>query len=176
MAAQAIKLRISTPTEPIPPGRGFYQLEEDSLYVQIGLFSMDRRFFSYLESTNTRLDFDREGRLIFIEVDLPRRQWPLDHRLTRPVVAEAADIRWLDFRRAISDPSLAANTNRTTLALRFDAAAPTQNYYLSESVILQANNRHELCAILIDDIADDLAGHEIAAFRKDCRADAFHSC
>ena len=89
MAAQAIKLRISTPTEPIPPGRGFYQLEEDSLYVQIGLFSRDRRFFSYLESKNTRLDFDREGRLIFIEVDLPRRQWPVDLQLTRPVVAEA---------------------------------------------------------------------------------------
>ncbi len=33
---ESIALKIDTPTGEITPGRGFYQLEEDALYVQVG--------------------------------------------------------------------------------------------------------------------------------------------
>ena len=169
MAINTAKLRISTPTEPIPPGRGFYQLEEESLYVQVGIFTRNRRFFSYLQSDEVSLDFDREGRLIFIEVAVPRRSWQVTPRLQKPSRAEIADIRWLDFRESIATPSLQTPADRSALRLRFSNRTPTQNYFLAESVILQVCENNLLGAIWVDDIVDDMAGREIASFRKNCR-------
>jgi hypothetical protein len=166
MPLDRLKLRISTLTEPILPGQGFYQLEEDTLYVQIGSFSKQRRFFSYLESENVRLDLDREGRLIFVEVSVPRRLWKIDSSLKPPSVVEPADIRWLDFRERVIDPVLLTDPERQCLVLRFTNEASPRNYFLAEKVIAQVNDRHELSAIWIIEIIDDLAGQRIGAFRK----------
>jgi hypothetical protein len=172
MAVRAPKVRISTPTEPILPGRGFYQLEEDALYVQIGPFLGNRRFFSYLESEKVNLHFDREGRLIFIEVDEARRRWPVSEEAKPPRVVEPADIRWLDFRSGMDQPQLLTNKRRTILKLEFGTCPQPKNFYLAEDVIAQFNDDNELCAIWISDIVDDLAGQEIAAFRKKLRKTA----
>jgi hypothetical protein len=169
MTVQSLKLRIMPPTGPIGPGRGFYQLEEDSLYVQIGPFGPARRFFSYLESDHVHLDFDRDGSLIFMEVDLPRRQWRTDESLEQPHRAEAADIHWLNFRDTISEPEILANPNRTAALIRFSDKPALCGYYLAESVILYVGPESEPVSIWVGDIVDDLAGLEIAAFRKDVR-------
>ncbi|MCK4460719.1 MAG: hypothetical protein KAW46_02890 [candidate division Zixibacteria bacterium] len=166
MTIQSARLRISTPTEPIAPGRGFYQLEEDALYVQIGAFAPQHRFFSYLESEFVSLQFDRNARLIFIEVTLPRRGWKVDNELIMPSMAELADIRWLDFREAISEPQLTTNKTQTRLHLQFTHNSPWRSFHISDNVILQTDDNDHLAAIWIDDIEDDLAGQEIAAFRK----------
>ena len=169
MAVQAPRVRISTPTEPILPGRGFYQLEEDSLYVQVGPFLGNRRFFSYLEAENVNLHFDREGRLIFIEVNEPRRRWPVKKAIRPPAVVEPADIRWLDFRSGLKQPQFSTDRRRTILKIQFESCAELRNFYIAEHVIAQISQSNELCAIWIDDIVDDLAGQEIAAFRRQLR-------
>ncbi len=165
----ALKVRISTPTEPILPGRGFYQLEEDSLYVQIGPFSKKRRFFSYLESDSVRFDIDRQGRLIFIEVVVARRHWRVEPGIFPPTVVEAADIRWLNFRATVGDPGLVSVGNRAVLLLRYSSATELRNYYLAESVVAQVDENNKLAAIWITDIGDDRGGQKIAAFRKKLR-------
>ncbi len=169
MAVQAPKVRISTPTEPILPGRGFYQLEEDSLYVQVGPFLGNRRFFSYLEAESVNLHFDREGRLIFIEVNEPRRRWPARADARPPTVVEPADIRWLDFRSELTQPQLRTDNRRAVLEIKFESCSEMRNFYIAEHVIAQISDANELCAIWIDEIIDDLAGQEIAAFRKQLR-------
>ncbi len=171
MALKALKLRISAPSEPILPGRGFYQLEEDSLYVQIGPFSKARRFFSYLESENSRFDLDREGRLIFIEVAVARRHWKIDTDMKLPTVVEPADIRWLDFREKVKNPALLTTAERTCIQLRFSNETPLRNYYLAETVIAQVNSDDMLAALWATDIVDDLAGQQIKAFRKKLRGE-----
>jgi len=166
MALHAATIRISSPTEPIVPGRGFYQLEEDALYVQIGPWTGERRFFSWLESDPVRLDFDRYGRLVFIEVTQPRRQWTVDESCRKPGVAEMADLRWLDFRQQIDPPVLICNKRKTCLQLRFGEVNPARDYYLADHVILQTDSDNRPAALWIDDIIDDLAGQELSAFRK----------
>lgn len=74
MAIESIKVRVSTPTEHLLLGRGFYQVDDGTLFVQIGPFQHSRHFFSYLESESVRIDIDCEGRPIFIEVGLPRQR------------------------------------------------------------------------------------------------------
>ncbi len=169
MSDKLPRLRISTPTGPIPSGRGFYQLEEETLYVQIGVFSDSRPYFSYLASTHVRFEIDRHGRLIFIEYSIPRRRWNVDPNLTAPAIIEAADIRWLQFREQITEPDVKTNTTRTNLALCFDDSRPLYNYYLGDAVLVQVNERDRLAAIWILDIVDDLAGQQIGAFRKNTR-------
>jgi hypothetical protein len=169
VTAKPLKLRISTPTEPIVPGRGFYQLEEESLYVQIGPFDQRRKYFSALESPTTRLEFDRNGRLIFIELLVPRRQWTVDDSITPPKIVEPADIRWLDFRQAIADPVIATVPDRSQVRFVFRPDGSPRNFYLAESVIAQVTSDDALSSLWVVDIVDDLAGEEISAFRKAMR-------
>ena len=162
----SLKLRISPPTGDLLPGRGFYQLEEDSLYVQIAPFSNSYRFFSYLESEHVRFDLDREGRLLFIEVNCPRRHWRVVEDMSCPSHPHEADIRWLNFRCQMTNPELFTNQSRTALILRFAPAAETRTYRLAESVLLETCSDSTLAAVWITDIVDDLAGQCIAAYRR----------
>lgn len=170
MTIGSISLNISTPTEPLAPGRGFYQLEEESLFVQVGRFASRRKFFSYLDTEGIHLDFDRQGRLIFAEIGTSRRHWPVEPSLTAPGVIEVADVRWLNFRDSVPAPRLSANERKTVLKVAFRESADSLYYYLAQSVIAQTDPDHQLTAIWITDIVDDIAGQEIGSFRKDTRA------
>lgn len=171
MPVDCIQLRISTPTEPPVPGRGFYQLEEDALYVPVGPFGVDRHFYSFLESPPVRLEFDRSGRLIFIEIRTPRRQWPTEPAFDAPERVETADVRWLEFRDEFEPPELTADSTRNRLVLRFGERIVDRCYYIADGVVAGVDQTECLAAIWISGITDDLAGREIAAFRKDQRAD-----
>jgi hypothetical protein len=165
LTLSAIHLKIEAPTGEVTPGRGFYQLEEDSLYVQVGGFGRGHAFFSYLESDRIRFDIDKSGRLILIEVTLPRRQWTVDPHLAAPTIAEPADIRWLDFRERIPDPELITDPRRTSLLVRFSPHAAPNWYHLAEHVFLRADQDNRLAAVMVTGIEDDLAGQQIAAYR-----------
>lgn len=170
MAEPGIRLRISAPTDLFLQGRGFYQLEEDSLYLQLQSPSTDSRFFSYLESDIMRIDLDRSGRMLFLELNAGRHTWPVDERLKLPNSIGYADIRWLDFRRQIPAPSLSTTSDRATLTITFESSPAARSFHLSSSVIIQTTTEDCLHSIIITDIVDDLAGQEIAAFRKELAA------
>jgi len=165
MTLKAIKLKIQTPAGPVLPGRGFYQLEEDALYVQIAPFSREFRFFSFLESKHVHFDLDKEGRLLFFELTLPRRRWLVDDNFTFPEKTEPADVRWLDFRDTFENPQITTNFRKTAVKLLFSKERPQYNYLLGDEVILQTGDQDNLIALYVNDIIDDIAGQEIAAFR-----------
>ena len=169
MSLDSITLKISTPTEQLAPGRGFYQLEEDILYVQIGTFSSERKFYSFIESESLRLDIDKSGHLIFLEYKIPRRQWKVDENFILPTDLQPADLRWTDFRERVNDPFVKTNKNKTGICLRFGKYSPEFSFYLADFVFLQTDKSNHLAAIWVDDITDDIAGREIAAFRKKVR-------
>jgi hypothetical protein len=169
MARLLPKLRITPPTGPLVPGRGFYQLEESSLYVQIGPFLPDNPFFSYLESERVRFDIDKSGRLLFVEIDAGRNSWKVDSKLALPSFSRQADIRWLDFRSEIPDPVIWANQDRTSLHLRFPDAVPHDSFEIAESVVLEVTEDQHLAGLYVADVIDDLAGQEIARFRSELR-------
>ena len=166
MALKAIRLKIEAPTGEVAPGRGFYQLEEDSLYVQIGVFGSGRSFFNYLESDGVRFDINKFGRLTLIEVPVARRHWAVDSNLAIPTIAEPADVRWLDFRTPISEPELITSPRRDRLLVRFSPNGAPNWYRLADSVFLKADRNNHLSAVMVTAIEDDLAGQQIAAFRR----------
>ncbi|MBN2226362.1 MAG: hypothetical protein JW763_03260 [candidate division Zixibacteria bacterium] len=166
MPVTAIKLNIKIPTASVPPGRGFYQLEEETLYLPVEYPGEQCRFFSYLESDPVSFQLDRDGRLIFIEITLPRRRWRIKPNLVPPETAESADIRFLDFRDRFTEPAVLCNEKKDFLLVRFSRGAATHNYYLAQNLIAQVTENHQLTALWVFDIVDDLAGREIAAWRK----------
>jgi hypothetical protein len=166
-----INLKIESPAGPIPSGRGFYQLDEEILFVQIGLFLNKRKFYSYLESENLLLDIDRNGRLIFIELDLTRRRWIVYKKLTVPKIVEPADIRWYNFRDKISSPKIITNSKNDILKMEFSGNSKPLYYHLADKIIVETTESKNLTAIWIVDIIDDFAGNEIGEFRKKKRLD-----
>ncbi len=166
----SVKLRVSAPIECAPLGRGFYQREEELLYVPIGHSPDHVRFFSQLESPSVRLDIDREGRLIFIEIAVPRQRWQVDQDFSGPITATPADIRWLDFRSDMRPPEITTDTSRTQLCLGFSSEAPTHNFLLANTVMVQVTDMNTLGRLWITDIADDSAGRRLAAFRRSLKA------
>ena len=147
-------------------GRGFYQVDDGTLFVQIGPFQHSRHFFSYLESESVRIDIDCEGRPIFIEVGLPRQRWQLFPGFQMPPAVEAVDLRFTDFRKTIGQPTLLASPDRSSLLIRFNRSTRSRCYHLADSVIAQVSDDGELMAIWVMDIVDDFAGQQLAAFRK----------
>lgn len=164
-----INLKIEPPAGPIPSGRGFYQMDEEILFVQIGLYLNSRKFYSYLESENLLLDIDRNGRLIFIELDLPRRRWIIKKELKAPRIIEPADIKWYNFRNKINPPKIITNIKKNMLKLEFSDNTNPLFYHLADKVILETNEEKFLSAIWILDIIEDFGGREIGAYRKSNR-------
>jgi len=159
-------LKVSPPTGPVKPGRGFYQLEEDALYVAVAGYPDPAKFFSYLESDTVRFDLDTKARLMTLEVTLPRRQWPVDRVMTYPMRATPADIRWIDFRQMMTEPKLFTDQKRLNLMIRFSENKPAASHYLADKLFCQIDADQQLIAIWVTDIIDDLAGQELSAFRK----------
>lgn len=172
MTPKAVKLRISPPVgSHITPGRGFYQIEEDSLYVQVGIFKTGQRYFSHLESEYVHLEFDGSGQLIFIEVTLPRRRWSVNAKLIHPAEANMADVRWLNFRETISEPNITSNKSGTIVRLLFSSEKAENSFRIAENIYINTSVNKELISLWITEIIDDKAGLELAAFRHSCNHD-----
>ncbi|PWB75442.1 hypothetical protein C3F09_02285 [candidate division GN15 bacterium] len=166
-----LAVRISTPARESFLSRGFYQLEESSLYVPIGAGDRRRNYFSSLESEHVRFDIDRTGRLMFIEVIAARSTWVVSDNFELPVWAQPADIRFLGFRTSIPDPRILTDETRQRLLLRFSSATPEQYVSLADNVILTVDGRGAITSVIVNDIVDDLAGREIARFRAGLRTE-----
>lgn len=164
--SSSLKVSITTPIQPIPYGCGFYQSEEEVLYVQLGGIFGSQRFFSFIDSPISRFDLDRQGRLLFFELAVPKRKWQIVEEIIIPEKVEPADIRWLNFRKKINEPKLFTDKNHSKLIIKLSDELPEKNYYLSHSIILQVSKTNRASSILITEIVDDIAGQKIAEFRR----------
>ncbi len=166
MPSSKIQLRIDTPTGPVKSGRGFYQLDEESLFVQIGLFTEKKHFFNYLENDFVLFDLDRTGQLIFIEVYKAKRHWITDDSLNLPANAETADIRWLNFREKLPDALIKTDKNSKIIKLEFQENNIPLYFIVSESVIVETDYSHTLTAVWITSYEEDAGGQHIKRFRR----------
>ena len=164
--SSSLKVSVATPIQPIPYGCGFYQTEEEALYIQLGGIFGSQRFFSFIDSSISRFDLDRQGRLLFFELACPKRRWQVVEEIMMPEVVEPADIRWLNFRKKIKEPELFTDKNHSKLLIKLSDEEPVNNYYLSHSIILQVSKNNLATRILINEIIDDTAGKKIAEFRR----------
>lgn len=169
MTDNPLLVRVDAPIGELPPGRGFYQVEEDSLYVQVGPADLSRKPFSYLENKLLRLDVDRIGRLMLIEVSLSERQWKVVDSVSPPRIAEPADIRWLGFRANLPEPQIKTNAARDHLLIEFNGSSSFNWYTVAESVFVQVDASNVVTAILVSGIVRDMAGQSIARFRQAIR-------
>jgi hypothetical protein len=167
MSVTTINVHVNTPSVTIPCGRGFYQLEEEELYLPIIHESRQKaKFFSYLESEYVSLQFDRDGRLIFVEITLPRRRWKERAGFEMPREARTADIRFLDFRNSLPPSKIFCDHTRQSLMLQFARVSNGPLYYLAENLFALLDDQNHLATIYATDITDDIAGREIAFWRK----------
>ena len=160
------KLLIKTPAEETLFSQGFYQVEEDSLYVPL---YPSGRFFSYLDSPQVSLQTDNSGRLIFIQIHLPRSQWKVRDHLEFPAAPVSADIRLVEFRGNLPPAVIERSPDGTTVRVGFGDPAKALSYQIAESLVCDVTTDARLAAIWIGLIQDDRAAEKMAAWRKELR-------
>jgi len=163
-----IKVSVKPPPQPPPVCRGFYQVEEDSLYIAL---YPDGDFFSFLDSPTIKIDIDRQGSLLFIHILTPRRNWKRRRRLHPPVGLEWADIRFRAFREKIPEVKLETDSKISWLHIIFYDHAETSAYRLADNLICEVTPDSSLASIWLTEIYDDRAAREMAAWRKKMKKD-----
>lgn len=157
------KLLIDTPAENETFSRGFYQVEEDSLYVP---FYPGGKFFSYLDSPQMTMDIDNRGRLLFIKLLVSRQEWKIVEEFSPPQATASADIHFIDFRERLSTATMECNQNKSSLHLCFDNQIDITSYKLSDDIIVDISANNCLAGLWIKTIVEDRAAREMSAWRK----------
>lgn len=170
MTVRRLKVIVRTPDADIPRARGFYQLEEDTLYFPIESGHGRSRYFSFIDSESVSLQLDREGRLIFIEINLPRRHWQVGPDLAPPDDAAPADIRFLDFRERFGKPDVLCDLKYQTVFIKFSDRPARMTCFLAENVLAQVDTDNNMTGLWLSGIVDDRAGKNISAWRKMLRS------
>lgn len=163
IAGESIKVTVKTPADLMRFSRGFYQVEEDILYIPI---FPGGRFFSFLDSAQITIDVDRKGRLLFIQVMIPRRQWRIRRTLKPPDKPEPADIRFLGFRDSIPPAQIESTPDHSCLRILFAHQSGTMSYGVAEHLIFDVTADGKLSTIWLTAVGDDRAARGMAAWRR----------
>ncbi|MCK5125076.1 MAG: hypothetical protein KAR42_02365 [candidate division Zixibacteria bacterium] len=176
--SNGIIIRIETPAEKEYFCRGFYQIEEDCLYIPV---FPSGKFYSFIDSpltgiktnstkkpsTGISLDIDRKGRLLFITINTPRRFWKTDNSLEIPQSLETAEIRFLTFREHVNPPVIKYRTDKNILQIELNNRHVSKAYRVADSLVITASNNGELNSIWLNDIIDDRAAKKMAKWRNE---------
>ncbi|MGH8016095.1 MAG: hypothetical protein ACREBV_07890, partial [Candidatus Zixiibacteriota bacterium] len=120
----------------------------------------------FIDSPISRFDLDKEGRLVFFELTLPKRQWKVVDSLEIPNNVEPADVRWLNFRKNIESPDVTTDKSKSQIYLKLSDETPEMNYYLADKVVVRVASYGTACGILVTEVIDDSAGRKFAEFRR----------
>jgi len=161
-SSDSVKIIVTTPADQQPICRGFYQVEEDSLYVP---FYPGGSFFSFLDSPQVAFDVDRTGRLLFIQVHVPRHGWITRDNLVPPATKEAAEMHLRGFREKLPAARLETPPDRSWLRIVFADDSATRPCIIAENLICEILDRRSLAAVWIMSIEDDRAARGMAAWR-----------
>ncbi|MFH1700982.1 MAG: hypothetical protein ABIE07_10375 [Candidatus Zixiibacteriota bacterium] len=160
--------------------QGFYQIEEDVLYVPI---YPSGRFYSYLDSIPdnniqnadnnkqplANLDIDHEGRLVFLQIKTPRRQWKVNKSLKPSPPIELADVRFISFREKTQCLDIETDQNHSQVRLTFSAKKIKRSFRAADNLIFDLSEDNFLVAIWIISITDDRAAKLMSEWRKAMR-------
>lgn len=170
LPGNGIKIILTPPPTYPLVGRGFYQVEEDKLFVQIGEFNLKKSLFSYLESDNFRFDISKSGHPIFLELTIPRRNWAIDKNFAVSKVGEISSLKFIDFRKIIIEPIVTTNKNKDSIRLSFTQNSQSNvTYTLTDNISFEIDQESNLVAIVVNNIIDDFAGQKLKKFRDELK-------
>jgi len=158
-----VRLKLITPAENHIHSRGFYQEEEESLYVPL---YPGGRFFSYLDGDNIRLDIDNKGRLLFLSLNIPRRRWIKVPRLRFPAVPGSASMKIINFRDRLPRARIYSSLNIQNLHISLFKEPVENTYQLTPSLLIETGTNNNLTGFWIKGVEEDRAALKMAAWRK----------
>lgn len=180
--SRGIAVKVKTPAEISLFSRGFYQVEEDCLYVPVYPAGT---FYSYVDAKRVdkstgddsgdmsrvhfSFDIDREGRLLFIKVSTPRRFWKIKDKMDLPAPLESADLRFLTFRASVGGAGIFYSPAQSTVFLRLNQDKIANTYMVTDNIIAGVSPNNFLAALWVSDITEDRAAQNMAQWRKELR-------
>lgn len=127
------------------------------------------KFYSYLDSSHMQFDVDRAGRLVFIQILVPRRNWRVRRNLKAPAGLIDADIRFRGFREHLPDAAVITDPKRSLVLLQFKRSRQPISYKLADHLLVDVAPDSTLVGVWVTAIGDDRASRIMAAWRKNIR-------
>ena len=139
----------------------FYDQETNILSVNILPFEP---YDSYVESEDVRIDTDRNGRPVFIEVSRPQDEWHMESELALPVIGEAGILNLRETVRTFPTAEILCDQARKTVCLKFLARKGELVIRLADNMLAEIADGF-LVAIWLADVQTDYAGRRQSQWR-----------
>jgi len=147
----------------VPQARGFYDTLEESLNIVI---KARGKFYSYIQGQHYSVDLDRRGRLLGIEIFLPRKEWIVKSDLMISNDCPPRQISILEHRLEVEPLGIFTTHNRNICRLAFTEEKISYKYRVAQNVIFEVNVLDELSAIWMLNLEDDFGFKKEMDFRK----------
>jgi len=157
-----IRLAISE-TEKIPSARGFYDNMENSLNMVI---KARGKFYSYVQGKDYSLDLDRRGKILGIEIYVPREEWIVDRELVPPAKCEMRQIQVLEHRVEVEPKGFYTNEAKNLACIRFTSEKISYFYKVAQNLLFEVNVLEELSAVWILNLEEDYGFKKEMKYRK----------
>ncbi len=154
---------VKTPADLKYVSRGFYQVEEETLYVPI---LPAGRFYSYLDSAELSIDADKSGLPLFFQLHVPRKNWQVRDPLPVPGDPTFAAVHFISFRDTLPASSVMCDRDGSTVRITFFDDGRLTPIAVSDNLIFEITADNYLASIWISGIEDDRAARQMASWRK----------
>lgn len=149
------------PRDEIALAAAFYDQETDILSVNVLPFEP---YDSFVESDEVRIDTDRNGRPVFVEIFRPWDKWKIDPELSLPKADFKGAVNFGDTLRRFPSGEIFADRDRKTVCVKFLARRGDQVIRLADNILAETADGF-LVALWLTGIQLDFAGRKQSQWR-----------
>ncbi len=151
------------PARTLPHSAAFYDQESDILAVNILPFNP---YDAFVESEDIRIDTDRFGSPIYIEVAQAQKDWTIEPVLPFPSVSEAVELSIRETTRRFPGGSVSTDPAKSIARIRLLAREDGALYRVADHLLAEVADGY-LVGFWVDRIEMDFAGRKQARWRAE---------
>lgn len=149
------------------PCRAFYDEIGDTMSVGI---KQKGKFSSYVEGENFSFDLTKDGKLLNIDVWLPRGKWTVEKTIHPPEHFDKENVKILDSRLKTEPIAYITDAKKTLLYIRFAAERIARFVSPVNSLIFELNAKSQLVGLWITQIEEDINFQKESEWRRSIKA------
>lgn len=158
---------LSAPLSRPLPCKAFYDLVGDTLSVGI---KQRGKFKRSIDGEEFSFDLTRDGKLLNIDVWLPRNVWETEKAIHPPEDTDLEMVRFASTDAEVDAPHFLTNEARSLLYLQFSRQRVARFLAPAKPLIFELNSQNDLVGLWILEIEDDINFQKEGLWRQSVRA------
>ena len=161
-----IQLKTSEIARPFP-FRAFYDSTGDTLSVGI---KQKGKFGISIEADDISFDLTKDGKLLNIDVWIPRKNWTVDKAIHPPEEIEKASVVFVSKKVQTEPIAYVTDPKKTLLCIRFASERVSRFITPATSLIFELNAKDQLIGLWITQIEEDINFQKESEWRRSIKA------